>query len=380
MDLTLQKTITFVLFIGIGILLKLKFKSKEELTGIKKIILNLALPATIFLALIGVKIDSTLLSLPFLALMLNMILFLVFPYLIPLTGITKNSPQYRTARLLVPSLAPGLSCFPFVIEFLGDDYLAKAAMADLGNKVFVLIILYLVAMNWYYRKRAVKTTSNTKKIKSLVLAMISEPVNIFIIIALILVFFGFNKESLPFFISETISRLSLIMTPLVLLFIGLAVNIKKKQFSKLLALLFLRAGFVALLCGSLIMVCNIEVQNDILLLLAFGLSACSFWPFSHIALVDAQEKKIAKSKRTFNSNFAVNILALSFPLSTLLILGILSSGSLFSSATPVFLLGAIFMSLGILPFIIKNIKAIRRKAAKEKMQWVIFKTSYTESL
>jgi heme/copper-type cytochrome/quinol oxidase subunit 2 len=380
MDLTLQKTITFVLFIGIGILLKLKFKSKEELTGIKKIILNLALPATIFLALIGVKIDSTLLSLPFLALMLNMILFLVFPYLIPLTGITKNSPQYRTARLLVPSLAPGLSCFPFVIEFLGDDYLAKAAMADLGNKVFVLIILYLVAMNWYYRKRAVKTTSNTKKIKSLVLAMISEPVNIFIIIALILVFFGFTKESLPFFISETISRLSLIMTPLVLLFIGLAVNIKKKQFSKLLALLFLRAGFVALLCGSLIMVCNIEVQNDILLLLAFGLSACSFWPFSHIALVDAQEKKIAKSKRTFNSNFAVNILALSFPLSTVLILGILSSGSLFSSATPVFLLGAIFMSLGILPFIIKNIKAIRRKAAKEKMQWVIFKTSYTESL
>ncbi|WP_257212809.1 hypothetical protein [Maribacter sp. 4U21] len=174
MDLTLQKTITFVLFIGIGILLKLKFKSKEELTGIKKIILNLALPATIFLALIGVKIDSALLSLPFLALMLNMILFLVFPYLIPLTGIAKNSPQYRTARLLVPSLAPGLSCFPFVIEFLGDDYLAKAAMADLGNKVFVLIILYLVAMNWYYRKRAVKTTSNTKKIKSLVLAMISE--------------------------------------------------------------------------------------------------------------------------------------------------------------------------------------------------------------
>lgn len=380
MDLTLQKTITFVLFIGIGILLKLKFKSKEELTGIKKIILNLALPATIFLALIGVKIDSALLSLPFLALMLNMILFLVFPYLIPLTGIAKNSPQYRTARLLVPSLAPGLSCFPFVIEFLGDEYLAKAAMADLGNKVFVLIILYLVAMNWYYRKRAVKTTSNTKKIKSLVLAMISEPVNIFIIIALILVFFGFNKESLPFFISETISRLSLIMTPLVLLFIGLAVNIKKKQFSKLLALLFLRAGFVALLCGSLIMVCNIEVQNDILLLLAFGLSACSFWPFSHIALVDAQEKRIAKSKRTFNSNFAVNVLALSFPLSTLLILGILSSGSLFSSATPVFLLGAILMSLGILPFIIKNIKAIRRKAAKEKMQWVIFKTSYTESL
>lgn len=380
MDLTLQKTIIFVLFIGIGILLKLKFKSQEELSGIKKIILNLALPATIFIALIGVKIDSSLLSLPFLALAMNVIIFLVFPFIIPLTGIAKNSPDYRTAKLLVPSLAPGLSSFPFVLEFLGDNYLAKAAMADLGNKVFVLIILYLVAMNWYYRKREVNTESNTKKIKSLVLAMISEPVNIFIIIALILVFFGLTMESLPFFISETISRLSIIMTPLVLLFIGLAVNIQKKQFSKLLSLLFLRAGFVALICGTFIIVGNITVQNDILLLLAFGLSACSFWPYSHIAVIDAQENEIAKNRRTFNSNFAVNILALSFPLSTVLILGVLSSGSVFSNVVPVLFLGGILMALGILPYLIQKVIAIRRKSAEKKAQWVIFKTSSMGSL
>ena len=150
MDYTLQKTFTFLLFIGIGLLLKFKFGSKEELTGIKKIILNLALPATIFIALLGVQIDAALLSLPFMALALNILLFLLFPYLMPLTGIKRDTPEYRTARLLVPSLAPGLSCFPFVLEFLGEAYLAKAAMADLGNKVFVLIILYLVVMNWYY--------------------------------------------------------------------------------------------------------------------------------------------------------------------------------------------------------------------------------------
>ena len=172
MDLTLQKTLTFILFIGIGLLLKLKFNSKEELNGIKKIILNLALPATIFIALLGVKIDATLLSLPFLALFLNIAVFLGFPYILPITGIAKDSPEGRTASLLVASLAPGLTCFPFVLEFLGEEYLAKVAMADLGNKVFVLIVLYLVAMNWYYRKRAIVKTSNGKKIKSLVLAMI----------------------------------------------------------------------------------------------------------------------------------------------------------------------------------------------------------------
>lgn len=379
MDYTLQKTFTFLLFIGIGLLLKFKFGSKEELTGIKKIILNLALPATIFIALLGVQLDAELLSLPFLALGLNILLFVLFPYVMPLTGIKKNSPEYRTARLLVPSLAPGLSCFPFVLEFLGDAYLAKAAMADLGNKIFVLIILYLVAMNWYYSKRAITDQSRASKLKSLTMAMISEPVNIFIVIALILVFFGFKMESLPFIISDTLTRLSVIMTPLVLLFIGLAVKIKKQQIYKIFSLLFLRAGFVSVLSGAFILVANITVQQDILVLLSFGLSACSFWPFSHIALVGSQEIDIKKKQKTFNATFGVNILALSFPLSTILILGILSSGNLFSNGYSVLVLGMIFSFVGTIPYLFKVVFKSREKEVRQKAGWVIYKTTRTET-
>ncbi len=375
MNLTLQKTLTFVLFIGIGLLLKLKFKSKEELTGIKKIILNLALPATIFIALIGVKIDGALLSLPFLALALNIILYVAFPYIMPLTGIKKNSPNYRTARLLVPSLAPGLSCFPFVLEFLGEDYLAKAAMADLGNKIFVLIFLYLIAMNWFYTQNNITTNKKGTKLKSLILAMLSEPVNIFIVIALILVFFGFNMERLPFFISETMGKLGGIMTPLVLLYIGLAVNIKKKQFLKLLSLLFLRAGLVSVVSGLFILGTNMNSKSDILLLLVFSLSACSFWPFSHIAVVDSQEKTTLKKYRTFNTRFAVNILALSFPLSTILILGILSSGSLFANAYVILVFGITLITMGSIPYIIKKVIATRKISDKQKTEWIIYRTT-----
>ena len=71
MDVSLQKTITFILFIGIGLLLKIKFSTKAEVVGIKKIILNLALPATIFIALLGIKVEADLLLLPLLALLLN---------------------------------------------------------------------------------------------------------------------------------------------------------------------------------------------------------------------------------------------------------------------------------------------------------------------
>lgn len=377
MDITIQKTITFILFICIGLLLKLKFYSKEEVNGIKKIILNLALPATIFIALLGIKVDSNLLILPVLALALNFIIYYAFSFLLPFVGVEKYSPEYRTSRLLVASLAPGLSCFPFVLEFLGEEYLAKAAMADLGNKIFVLIVLYIIAMNWYYKQRSIVKERKDSKIKSLLLALICEPVNLFITIALVLVFFGLSINALPFFISDTLSRLSFIMTPLVLLFIGLAVKIKRKDFLKLFSILSLRAGLVALIIGLFVVIAQISVQNDILLLLSFGLSACSFWPFAHISAISSKEINIADDKQTFDGTFAVNILALSFPFSTFLILGILSSGHTFSNALPILLLATVLITIGILPYFISKIKETNKSYFKIK--WLRVKTTATEN-
>ncbi|WBL23948.1 permease [Zunongwangia sp. HRR-M8] len=331
----------------------MKFSTKAEVVGIKKIILNLALPATIFIALLGIEVEADLLLLPILALILNALLFFIFPLLLPILGIEKETPNYRTAKMLIPSLAPGLSCFPFVLEYLGDAFLAKAAMADLGNKVFVLMILYVVAMNWHYKVQQKKAQSGKAKLKSLGIAMISEPVNLFIAAALLLVGFGFTLDSLPFFASETLSRLSLLMTPLVLLYIGLAVNIKKDQLLQILGMLMLRAGFVILAIGLIISIAGIAIENEVLLMLSFGLSACSFWPFAHISAVDAAEQD--RERKTFNPNFAVSVLALSFPLSTLLILGILSSGKLFAEPPAIFLLGAVLSVAGFgLPLILQK--------------------------
>ncbi len=349
MDISFQKTIVFLFFIFIGFLLKNKFKSKDEVTGIKKIILNLALPATIFIALLGVHIKLNLLLLPLLALGLNLLLFLIFPLVLPVLGIKKSTPEFRTARLLIPSLAPGLSCFPFVLEFLGEDYLAKAAMADLGNKVFVLVILYLVAMNWYLSLHGKKQKSKGSKVGAMLKVMVAEPVNIFIAMALILLGFGLNMESLPFFISETLQKLSMIMTPLVLLFIGLAVKIKRKQFVQIFSLLSLRAGLVFLICGIAVIITGLKVQNDILLLLAFGLSACSFWPYAHIAAVDTLEMTGKVKKKTFQNDYAISILALSFPLSTLLILAVLNTGPFITVTPNIFLVSAVLGVLGFLP-------------------------------
>ena len=375
MEITLQKTFTFILFIGIGLLLKLKFDGKNEISGIKKIILNLALPATIFIALLGIKIDASLLLLPVMALALNGILFFGFPLLLPLLGIYRNSPKYRTAKMLIPSLAPGLSCFPFILEFLGDGYLAKAAMADLGNKVFVLMILYLVAMNWHYKLQSQVVRSQASKLKSLFIAMISEPVNLFIAAALILLGFGLNIDSLPFVISDTLLRLSTLMTPLVLLFIGLAVKIRRKQFTQILSILLLRAGVVVLACTAFIYIFNIVVQNDILLMLAFGLSACSFWPFAHISAVGSQEEDLADGQKTFDGIFSINILALSFPLSTALILGVLSSGNTFYGILPLLILAGVLLFLGFIPVIFLKAQEFRLESARANKEVAQYEAS-----
>ncbi|MGJ5640914.1 permease [Formosa sp. S-31] len=365
------KALSFLCFILIGIALKKKFSSKDEVNGLKKIILLLALPATIFIALLQVKINTHLLLLPLIALAFNGILYGITPTLLNITGIHDTSIR-NTAKLLLPSLAPGLSCFPFILEFLGSPYLAKAAMADLGNKFFVLFILYILAISWYYKNQNTKPEPIKTKLKSLAKVMLFEPVNIFILVALICVGFGITMTNLPGFIQLNLSRLSNIMTPLILLFIGLAVVIKKKQIAQIFTLLMLKYGVTLLLIGTIISVVDIKVPQDILLLLAFGLSACSFWPFAHISSIAAKEVDVEEVQKTFHVDFALSILALSLPLAVLYILGILTAGTTFTHASNIFLLGSITLGVGLIFPIYQNIK--RYKTAETET----YKTNWFE--
>ncbi|WP_299898599.1 permease [uncultured Aquimarina sp.] len=348
METTIQKTIVFGVFILIGFLLKRKFTSKAETQGLKKIILNLALPATIFIALMGVKIDQNLLTLPFIALLINGLLFWMFPFVLPMVGFKKNTPEYRTLRLLLPSLAPGLSCFPFIAELLGPNYLAKAAMADLGNKVFVLIILYCVAMHWYMKLSNNTNQKQNRKLKSLITTLLSEPVTVLILLAIGLLSFGLSFQNLPNMVQDVLQKLSLLMTPLVMIFIGLSVKIRKDQFIKIVSVLILRTGVVLLISAGIIGLMGITIREEILWLISFSLSACSFWPYAHIAGIGEKEKQEYGSEKTFHNGLAINVLAISFPLSTVMIMGIMLNPSLVGDPYRITLLAIGCIGIGVI--------------------------------
>ncbi len=332
MNPALQKTLVFLFLIFAGYLLQNKLKGKEELKGVKVLILSIILPATIFVALLRVEVSRSMLLLPVLALMLNAALYFVSRIALPKLGFDKGSPQFRTMLLLVPSLAPGLSAFPFILEYLGDGQLALAALADVGNKIFVLVILYLVAMNWYYRQRGEATEQPNRlgKMKELGLALLAEPVNMVILLAIFMISFGLGLGSLPLFVEDTVARLASLMTPIVLLFIGMAVNFQRAEMALILRVLCYRSGLALLLSGLLIFALGLSGPLA-LLAVVFAQCAVSFWPFAHMSAVEVLRKNSVP--QVFDLDLGLNVLAFSLPFSTVVILTVLSCGNWFASPT-----------------------------------------------
>ncbi|MEO1053246.1 MAG: permease [Bacteroidota bacterium] len=327
----MEKTLSLLLIIGLGLIIQSKVKSLDQLKGIKVLILSIALPATIFAALLNVKVDPDMLLLPLLGLLVNVVLLVVF-YIAFKGFVPIIDDKKRTLLMLMPSLAPGLSCFPFIAEYLGSDALAMAALADLGNKVFVLILLYLLAMRWYYRSSTTMSDQKENRLKKLFISLVKEPINLVILAALALLAFGFNMQGLPSTVSSLVMRLSAMMGPLVLLFIGMAVKIKKNDLGLILRMLSLRSGLAFLLCSVLMAVIPNLSSMMMMLLLVFAQSSTSFWPYAHISVVN--ELEVEAKNKTFNSELALSVLALSLPFSTFVILGVLSFPSI--AVSPVY--------------------------------------------
>lgn len=365
MNEAIFKTLILVLLIALGFILKAKFGSKDKVNGIKEIVLSVALPSTIFIALMKINLDASLLFIPVVALLFNFIMFLVTPLVLSSFGMKKDSASARTLTLLIPSLAPGLSCFPFIVEFLGEESLAMAAMADIGNKFFCLIFLYVVAMNMSLKNSGSEKQNVKEKITSLLASLAKEPINIVLVAGLVLLAFGVSYSTLPEVVRGVFDKTSAIMTPLVLIFIGLAVNLKAGKKKLVFSLLSLRAGISLILSALFIFFTGMTSSNHILLTIIFPLSCISFWPFAHISLFLNKEESmgIAKEKRTFNSELAIMVLAISLPFSTTLVLTILTAGTYFVDIWKIVGLGVALLVVGIVPMLTSKLQFKRHETS-----------------
>lgn len=357
----LEKTVSLLFIILLGVLLRYKIKNKEQLTGIKVLILSVALPAIVFLALLKIRITTAMILLPVSVIGLNILLLGGAILYGRMTGDRQNASTYRTLIMLMPSLAPGLSCLPFITEFLGEDNLALAALGDVGNKVFVLIILYMVAMTWYYKRSKQGSDADIfkgDKLKSLLITLAKEPINTVIIIALIMLGLGLDINSLPTIGQEVVYRLAALMTPLVLLFIGMAVDIKRSEFYRIFEILMWRSGLAFIMSGIILLFLPASISAlTALVIVAFPQSSCSFWPYAHMASIDKLEE--GRADKTFDMRLALNVMAFSLPVSTTLILLICSLGATFSNPLLVIPLGTVLLFIASITSIIKAPRYIK---------------------
>jgi len=352
MNSALTTTLSLLSLIVIGYLFQRKIRSKEQVEGIKTLILSLALPATILIALLQIDFQSELIIIPILSLGFNLAVYVLMTKL-PLQRLTQMPVhQYRTLIMLVPSLAPGLSCFPFIVEYSGQGPLAMAALADVGNKIFVLIISYTIAMKWYYEVNHEYIGKKKSSLKRMLITLVNEPVNFVILVAIAMLIMGANYASFPAAVTLSIDRLSSMMTPLILLFIGLSVKLSWSQVKTILLFLFFRSGIALAISGCALYLLNITDPATALLIVVFPQSACSFWPYAHMTAVTQIENHLRKDSgvRTFDQDFAMNVLACSLPFSVLFIIGIYSSGNLFTTAAPVLTGSLIFLIAGAVVF------------------------------
>ncbi|HEY0741572.1 MAG TPA: permease [Chryseosolibacter sp.] len=353
------KTISLLLLIAIGYLFQRKIHSKEQREGIKTLILSLALPATILIALLQIDFSSDLIVIPIMSLAFNVLVYLLINKL-PLQNVFGiQDSQYRTLVMLIPSLAPGLSCFPFIMEYSGQGPLAMAALADVGNKVFVLVISYTIAMKWYFDVHR-ESSKGKLDVKQMLIAMVNEPVNIVIIVAIVMLSFGLTYTAFPEPITLTIDRLSLVMTPMILLFIGLSMKLHWGQVKTIFSFLFFRSSIAFALSGAVLYFFPTSDIPTMLLIVVFPQSACSFWPYAHMAYVGQLERKADATLKTFDQDFAMNVLACSMPFSVILIMIVYATGDIFTSASTAFMSSAVLLAAA-LGIALASSRAIRLK-------------------
>ncbi|WP_206753838.1 hypothetical protein [Leptolyngbya sp. FACHB-17] len=341
--LVINKAISLLLLIMVGYLLKPKFSSETSVGAIRAFILSAALPATIFSSTIEIDTRLDLVLLPSFALAVNLYLMLIgfgLTYLlIPKTEKSKR----RALVLLFPSLAPGLTVYPFVEQFLGTQGLAWAALADMGNKFFVLIGLYALAIIWYQGKAKCSNSEIKPHWQQIGLFLLSEPVNLAIVLGVILATSGIKSVSLPVAVLDTIQKLALCATPLILVYVGISLNLKSLRLGTILMVLLARAGAGFLLSAAAIAL--IRPTSEItMLMIAVPQASCSLWSLLHGTRINQQSSE-KNQKLFFDTEFATALLAMSFPFSIAVLLIVFSSGSFFSSTVHLGLIGIALLGI-----------------------------------
>ncbi|NDL67771.1 AEC family transporter [Anaerotalea alkaliphila] len=141
MNELIVKTMPIFLFIGMGYFFKTtQFLTSEQMGALKKLVVNMVLPAVLFLTFLRMEIGLQVLGAT-LGIILMCSIFMGLGYLLNLTGLLKNP----TVPFMMTSFAFGFLGIALFATVFGEENLQYIALLGIGHELFVwtLYVLFM---------------------------------------------------------------------------------------------------------------------------------------------------------------------------------------------------------------------------------------------
>ena len=224
----------FILIIIGYVLKKTGMLNDTVVAGIKKLVINIGLPSTIFLAFASVELEPT-------YLLVFLIVFGICAGMLAvgywLKSILKIESPYFPA--LLTGFEVGMMGYSMYSVAFGSDTIYKVAVVDFGQVTFVFLVVATILL----RIRDGKSASYNP-----IVSFLKSPPIIGVLTGIIASLLGLNKlsESNLFFSAafETVRYLASLVVPLILLTIGYDLRLTKKGIKEAATTVFLRTLFL----------------------------------------------------------------------------------------------------------------------------------------
>jgi len=253
MEIILKISPVIFLFVLGYILKKTNLLKKRDADLFLKIVFYISLPALIILSVSNISLSKELIYLPIIA---PIIVFITF-FISYTFGRLLNLEKITLGVFLVGSMIMNIGfTLPFIIAAYGEEGLAKITLFDFGNTIVVLIFVYYVA---------VKYGDGVKSTKAMFKKLLSSMPIWALILAIILNLAGVQ---IPVIATNFLKPLGNLLTPLLMMSIGIYFNPKITKFVPVLSAVIIRSFFGLLLGFILVKLFSLGGLNRLVVLIA----------------------------------------------------------------------------------------------------------------
>lgn len=244
---TIYKFLPILIMISIGnIMRKLDFLDRDAVDVLKKIVVNVGLPALLLVSFSTVSFEMHYLGIFLFIFLFCLAFFFVGKGFRKILSI--NSPYFP---FLVTGFEAGMLGVPIYSTVFGKGELFKFAILDFGHEVFIFLIF--VALLMRVGKREAEMESPIKR-------LLKTPPIIGVLLGLLIgtlgIFKGVPEHHFISVIKSTLEYFGALVVPLICLVIGHEMGFSKRGLKKAVSTTFLRIFImlvIALLLGGYIM-------------------------------------------------------------------------------------------------------------------------------